>query len=127
MRLLLAYLVLLTAFAAHAQSPEQLPDHPSPQGSTRKRVANATPAQPQDSSLPGTDLALLNEINQIKAIDNHAHPPALNGQHGEKDEDFDALPCDPLEPTDAGMFFREDNPVYIKAWKAMFSYKYDDF
>ena len=68
----------------------------------------------------------MNEINHIKAVDNHSHPPALDGPHGEKDEDFDALPCDPLEPTDAGLMFREDNPVYIKAWQAMFGYKYDD-
>ena len=73
------------------------------------------------------DPGLMSEINQIKAIDNHSHPPALNGPHGEKDEDFDALPCDPLEPTAAGWFFREDNPVYIKAWQKMFGYKYDDF
>ena len=73
------------------------------------------------------DPGLLDEINHIKAIDNHSHPPALNGPHGEKDDDFDALPCDPLEPTDAGWFFREDNPVYIQAWQKMFGYKYDDF
>lgn len=71
--------------------------------------------------------SLMREINQIKAIDNHSHPPALNGPHGEKDDDFDALPCDPLEPTDSGLMFREDNPVYIKAWQTMFGYKYDDF
>jgi uncharacterized protein len=72
------------------------------------------------------DSGLLTEINQIKAIDNHSHPPALDGPHGERDTDFDALPCDPLEPTDAGLFFREDNPVYIKAWQTMFGYKYND-
>ena len=73
------------------------------------------------------DPSLMTEINQIKAIDNHSHPPALNGPNGEKDDDFDALPCDPLEPTDSGLMFREDNPVYIKAWQTMFGYKYDDF
>ncbi|MGA8875242.1 MAG: amidohydrolase family protein [Candidatus Korobacteraceae bacterium] len=73
------------------------------------------------------DPGLLDEINHIKAIDNHSHPPALNGPHGEKDDDFDALPCDPLEPTENGWFFREDNPVYIQAWQKMFGYKYDDF
>ncbi len=73
------------------------------------------------------DPGLMTEINQIKAIDNHSHPPALDGPHGEKDDDFDALPCDPLEPTDSGLMFREDNPVYIKAWQTMFGYKYDDF
>ena len=70
--------------------------------------------------------ALLDEINHIKAIDNHAHPPSLPGPNGEKDDDYDALPCDPLEPTDAGLMFREDNPVYLKAWQKMFGYKYDD-
>jgi hypothetical protein len=69
----------------------------------------------------------MSEINQLKAIDNHSHPPALDGPHGGKDDDFDALPCDPLEPTDSGLMFREDNPVYIKAWQTMFGYKYDDF
>jgi len=73
------------------------------------------------------DPGLLNEIDHIKAIDNHAHPPALDGPHGEKDTDFDALPCDPLEPTDSGLMFRDDTPVYIKAWQTMFGYKYDDF
>src|ERR1700753_646890 len=93
-------LVLLTAGPAlFAQSTQQLMPEPS----------------------------LMREINQIKAIDNHAHPPALNGPHGEKDEDFDALPCDPLEPTESGLMFRENNPVYIKAWQTMFGYKYDDF
>jgi len=82
----------------------------------------------QTRDLPGAaDPGLLKEIYEIKAIDNHAHPPALNGPHGEPDEDYDALPCDPLEPTAAGWFFREDNPVYITAWQKMFGYKYDDF
>jgi len=71
------------------------------------------------------DTGLLDEINHIMAIDNHSHPPALDND-GQPDEDFDALPCDPLEPTAAGLMFREDNPVYIKAWKTMFGYKYDD-
>src|SRR5215471_15712003 len=124
MRPTLAFVLLLAVVAAPAQSQDQLPEHPSPQGSSRKRAAAASAAAP-DATMP--DPALLNEINQIKVIDNHSHPPALNGPNGEKDEDFDALPCDPLEPTDAGMFFREDNPVYIQAWKKMFGYKYDDF
>ena len=80
----------------------------------------------QDNHQLTPDASLLNEINQIKAIDNHSHPPALDGPHGEKDTDFDALPCDPLEPTDSGLMFREDNPVYLKAWQTMFGYKYND-
>ena len=88
-------------------------------------VASALSAQTNQQLQP--DPGLMTEINQIKAIDNHSHPPALDGPHGEKDDDFDALPCDPLEPTDSGLMFREDNPVYIKAWQTMFGYKYDDF
>jgi len=79
----------------------------------------------QANQQPMSDPGLLEEINQIKAIDNHSHPPALDNA-GQPDDDFDALPCDPLEPTAAGLMFREDNPVYIKAWQAMFGYKYND-
>jgi uncharacterized protein len=88
-------------------------------------VASALSAQNGQQLQP--DPGLMTEINQLKAIDNHSHPPALDGPHGEKDDDFDALPCDPLEPTDSGLMFREDNPVYIKAWQTMFGYKYNDF
>ncbi len=79
----------------------------------------------QDNHQLRPDASLLEEINHIKAIDNHSHPPALDTA-GQPDDDFDALPCDPLEPTAAGLMFREDNPVYIKAWQAMFGYKYND-
>ncbi len=71
------------------------------------------------------DASIFDEIFHIKAIDNHSHPPALDNA-GQPDDDYDALPCDPLEPTAAGLMFREDNPVYIQAWKKMFGYKYDD-
>ncbi|MGB8768110.1 MAG: hypothetical protein WCC92_00730, partial [Candidatus Korobacteraceae bacterium] len=79
----------------------------------------------QDNHQLRPDASLLDEINHIKAIDNHSHPPALDNA-GQPDDDFDALPCYPLEATADGLMFRQDNPVYIKAWKAMFGYKYDD-
>ena len=44
------------------------------------------------------DPAILGAIRGIRAIDNHSHPPALVPA-GKRDEEFDALPCDPLEPT----------------------------
>ena len=78
----------------------------------------ALPLAGQTSASSTPDPALMDEINQLKAIDNHAHPPAFVHE-GEKDEDFDALPCDPLEPTASGLMLREENPVYIKAWKTM--------
>lgn len=71
------------------------------------------------------DPALMAEIRQIRAIDNHAHPPKLVSA-GEKDDEFDALPCDPLEPTAAGLMTRPENPQYLAAWKALWGYRYDD-
>jgi uncharacterized protein len=71
------------------------------------------------------DPQLLAEINKIKAIDNHSHPPKLVAA-GEKDDDFDALPCDPLEPSDPTTVSRPENPQYIAAWKALYNYPYDD-
>lgn len=71
------------------------------------------------------DQTLLAAIRRIPAIDNHAHPPKLVAA-GEKDDEFDALPCDPLEPTQAGLMTRPENPQYLEAWKALWGYKYDD-
>lgn len=71
------------------------------------------------------DPQLLTEINKIKAIDNHSHTPKLVGP-GEKDDDFDALPCDPLEPGDPTTVTRPENPQYLAAWKALYRYPYDD-
>src|SRR5215831_14371713 len=71
------------------------------------------------------DPQLLAEINKIKAIDNHSHPPKLVNR-GEKDDDFDALPCDPLEPSDPTTISRPENPQYLAAWKALYNYAYND-
>jgi uncharacterized protein len=71
------------------------------------------------------DPQLLAAINKIKAIDNHSHPPKLVGP-GEKDDDFDALPCDPLEPSDPPTISRPENPQYLAAWKALYGYRYND-
>lgn len=71
------------------------------------------------------DPQLLAEINKIKAIDNHSHPPKLVSP-GEKDDDFDALPCDPLEPSDPTTISRPENPQYLAAWKALYNYQYND-
>ncbi|HET9180806.1 MAG TPA: amidohydrolase family protein [Candidatus Angelobacter sp.] len=71
------------------------------------------------------DPQLLAEIQQIKAIDNHSHPPKLVNP-GEKDDDFDALPCDPLEPSVPTTTSRPENPQYLEAWKALYNYPYND-
>ncbi len=74
---------------------------------------------------PAADPALLAQIRRIRAIDNHSHPPKLVSA-GEKDDEFDALPCDPLEPTQAGLLTRPENPQYIAAWKDLWGYRYND-
>jgi hypothetical protein len=78
-------------------------------------VARAQAADPQ----------LLEEINKIRAIDNHSHPPKLVSP-GEKDDEFDALPCDPLEPSTPTTISRPENPQYLAAWKALYHYPYND-
>jgi hypothetical protein len=40
------------------------------------------------------DPQLMHEINSIAAIDNHTHVPKVV-RAGEKDDDYDALPCAP--------------------------------
>jgi uncharacterized protein len=77
------------------------------------------------ASAQSPDSQLLAEINKIKAIDNHSHPPKVVAP-GEKDDDFDALPCDPLEPTVPTTVSRPENPQYLAAWKALYNYPYND-
>jgi len=71
------------------------------------------------------DSTLLEEINKIRAIDNHSHPPRVVAA-GEKDDEYDALPCDPLEPAPATTIGRPENPQFLAAWKALWGYSYDD-
>jgi hypothetical protein len=71
------------------------------------------------------DPSLLAQIRQIRAIDNHSHPPKLVAA-GQKDDEFDALPCDPLEPTAPGLTTRSENPQYLAAWRALWGYRYND-
>jgi len=68
---------------------------------------------------------LLAEIENIKAIDHHSHPPKLVSA-SEKDEDYDALPCDPATPFDPPYAVRPENPMYMEAWKALWNYPYND-
>src|SRR5579864_2146764 len=71
------------------------------------------------------DPALMSEIRKIRAIDNHSHPPRVVAE-GERDDEFDALPCDPLEPTAPNTMTRPENPQYLAAWKALWGYSYED-
>jgi uncharacterized protein len=71
------------------------------------------------------DPALLASIRAIRIIDGHSHPPALVSP-GQKDDEFDALPCDPLEPTNPTITGRPENPRFIRAWRALYGYRYTD-
>lgn len=71
------------------------------------------------------DPALLAEIQKIPAIDNHTHVMKVTAP-GEKDDEFDALPCDTLEPYDLQFFLRPDRPEVVAAWKDLYGYRYDD-
>jgi uncharacterized protein len=71
------------------------------------------------------DAALMEQIHAIRAIDNHSHPPRVVSE-GERDDEFDALPCDPLEPTAPNTMLRPENPIYLAAWKALWGYQYND-
>ncbi|HEV2386610.1 MAG TPA: amidohydrolase family protein [Candidatus Acidoferrales bacterium] len=71
------------------------------------------------------DPDLLAKIRAIPAIDNHSHPPRVVGP-GEKDDEYDALPCDPLEPTAPTLAGRPENPQFLEAWKALYQYPYGD-
>ena len=71
------------------------------------------------------DPQLMQEINRIKAIDDHTHIPKVVAA-GEKDDDYDALPCAPLQPTADPTMVRPGNPLFVQAWKALYSYAYGD-
>lgn len=71
------------------------------------------------------DPEILAEVNRIKAVDNHTHVPKVVGP-GERDDDFDALPCDPLEPNETPLMQRPENPKFLLAWQKLYGYKYND-
>lgn len=92
---------------------------------TRLALLAAAIIAPAMLAAQRTDPALLTAIRAIRAVDNHSHPPALVAA-GQKDDDYDALPCDPLEPTNPTISGRPENPRFIAAWKALYGYKYND-
>ena len=72
------------------------------------------------------DAYVLGEINKIKALDNHTHVPKVLAA-GEKDDDFDALPCgNNLEPSADPNMARSDNPLFLAAWQKLYGYKHSD-
>jgi len=71
------------------------------------------------------DPQILAEVNKIKAVDNHTHVQKVVAAN-ERDEEFDALPCDPLEASDVPSMARPENPKFLQAWEKLYAYKYND-
>ena len=64
-------------------------------------------------------------MNRIRAVDNHTHVMKVVDP-GEKDDDFDALPCDPLEASETPFMAIPQNPKFLEAWQTLYGYKYND-
>lgn len=69
------------------------------------------------------DPRLLAEITKIKAIDTHAHPLTIVKPD---DTDTEESYVSSLEPLDLPVRLRADNPEYIRSWRALYGYKYND-
>lgn len=70
------------------------------------------------------DPLLLAEINNIRAVDNHAHVMSVAGKDGQEDKEYDPLACGGLEfVSPPPMRLRTDNPIYTGAWRQLYGYK----
>lgn len=74
----------------------------------------------------GIDRDLLNEINKIKAIDNHAHPVKYVAEGEPADTEFDALPLDVITPFPLPVRLNPTNPEFIRAWHDLYRYSHND-
>ncbi len=74
----------------------------------------------------GIERDLLNEINKIKAIDNHAHPVKYVAQGEATDTEFDALPLDVITPFPLPVRLAPNNPEFIRAWHDLYRYSHND-
>jgi predicted TIM-barrel fold metal-dependent hydrolase len=74
----------------------------------------------------GIDEDLLKDISAIKAIDNHAHPLKYVAAGQKPDNEYDALPVEAVPPFPLPFRIRETNPEFIRAWKELYGYPYND-
>jgi len=72
------------------------------------------------------DVDLLREVNNIQAIDNHAHPARYTAPGEKEDTEYDALPLEGLEDFALPVRLRPDNVQYAKAWHALYGYDSND-
>lgn len=69
---------------------------------------------------PSADPGLAAEIQQIRAVDHHAHPVRAVANGEKPDRDFDALPVDHLEPSSDPAIFRPKAPAVAEASRALY-------
>jgi uncharacterized protein len=72
------------------------------------------------SPQPAADPELLAEIQQIRAIDNHAHPVRVTSAGEQPDREFDALPVDSMEPQSDPVSLRPQSPAIVEAAQALY-------
>jgi len=69
------------------------------------------------------DAQIATEINNIRAIDNHAHPVKYVAPGEKPDRGFDALPVDNMEPSSDPMNLRPNAPATVDAAHTLFGDK----
>lgn len=74
----------------------------------------------------GQSKTLLDEIGDIKIIDNHAHVVAMKAGDGTPDKEFDVFLVDEMEAGPLPVRLRPDNPEYKDAWRFFYGYKQED-
>jgi hypothetical protein len=89
-------------------------------------TALAAACQRQRSGGDGIDPQIMQEIQQTRAIDNHAHPVRVSGNGEAPDREFDALPVDNMEPASDPLQLRPTDPGVVEAWQALWNYPYND-
>lgn len=72
------------------------------------------------------DPDLTNEIFNIKAIDNHAHPLKYVGPGEKPDDEYDALPLEAIPPFPFPVRLNPTNPEFIRAWHDLYGYSHQD-
>ncbi len=83
-------------------------------------------SQPAVHPQSGVDRDLLNEINKIKAIDNHAHPLKYVAEGEKADDEFDALPLDAIVAFPLPVRLSPTNAEFIRAWHDLYGYSHRD-
>ena len=78
------------------------------------------------SAQTSADPELLTEINNIKAIDHHAHPLRHVSEGEKPDDEYDALPLDAIGLFPLPIRVAPANPEFIHAWRQLYGYKHND-